>query len=265
MEADYKHYQNLFEPQRRTGVAGTPGFSTALFLVEKSGLIVEAYAEAEDTQAWIGKGLQEIEEAAHYREVLIYRLEALKEQLIQSCQSRHTVEQKHWIQTKAVPDRVRSQGKWLPPKAISEFCRERLRGRTHRHFLLQALESSWKRFLPTSYALYLRVDGHHSSGILLDVRGEQIVSFFKPDLSGLDSDRQRDPEAIVDHLSKAQMTRVQGIFVNQEDWDAWSRESNPWKSVLRAYLRRRVRLAPHGLGLRVFLVLITLVFSSKMR
>ncbi|HTL12940.1 MAG TPA: hypothetical protein VL588_10655, partial [Bdellovibrionota bacterium] len=208
---DWRTYQEFLTVGGRAGHAGE-NRAPALFVI-RDGVVVSAYSSGEDLEEWQGGASQEVRRHFAHRE---HRL------LDQA-------ELGTWLKEALAPDHVVDQ---------AEALRERLAGASgavakgrpvaYTHFLLEGLQGWWRRLLPGSFGIYLRLERPKGSEapsreLCLVVRGGRLECFHAPDLSGLAKVDTRGDEDLIRFLSEKYLVPFQGAVVQEKDWEDWSR------------------------------------------
>lgn len=122
------------------------------------------------------------------------------------------------------------------------------------HFLFAGVRSWWGKLLPSSFGLYLHLEGSdtvETRSILLVFRKGELQEFDEPDLSAVSQERQSDLDEVVKILRERHRVPVQGFALNRADFDAWSEAGNvsaTWKNLARAVRQNRVTLHPFRFG-----------------
>src|SRR5690606_4437289 len=122
-----------------------------------------------------------------------------------------------------------------------------------RHFLLEALEGWWAKFLPSSYGVLIRLEGAGAKTareLFFIVRSGKFEEFGCPDYTGIGRDRARSEAETVKYLSEKHSVPFQGVFLPEKDWEEWSLLSDPWKLVHLAARNKKLRMVPSRLGVR---------------
>ncbi len=118
------------------------------------------------------------------------------------------------------------------------------------HFIFSALRSGWGRLLPSSYGIYLHLEGSEaieSRAILLVFRRGELQEFDEPDLSAVSLERRRDLGEVVKILRERHRVPVQGFAMNRADFEEWSEMGAghaTWRKVARALKQDRLSLYP---------------------
>ncbi len=97
------------------------------------------------------------------------------------------------------------------------------------HFLLRDLTNGWwSRSLPSSFAVYLRLQDPEQDLMLIFKKG-QLSECRAPDFSSLAKERQGEIEARVAFLSSRFGVKVHAITISERNWMRISNEAKPWK------------------------------------
>lgn len=236
---DWVAYQEMFHHRVRTQLPKSAMLSGPIYLVVEGDAVIEAYADNEDLSEWLGGDQRQVRAQFKNREVLAFERTALASVVERSMEIPH-----FYGQVAMVKRELRSQGKE----------KEKSADRTDRrsaHFLVEGVQSSWNKILPSSYGLFIRVEGaapgQEQDFILLVRRGE-LAGFHRPDLGFLNGDRRRQQADIVKYLSEKYALPVQGLFVPLQDWNAWMESESPWKHMAVAMRAHRAKLVPFRWG-----------------
>ena len=122
------------------------------------------------------------------------------------------------------------------------------------HFIFSSIRSWWGKFLPSSFGIYLHLEGNEAtepSSILLVFRKGELQEFNEPDLSAVSRERRVDLGEVVKILRERHRVPVQGFAMNRVDFDAWSEMGNvsaTWKNLARALKRSRLTMHPFRFG-----------------
>lgn len=118
------------------------------------------------------------------------------------------------------------------------------------HFIFSAVRSWWGKLLPTSFGIYLHLEGMEPADartLLLIFRKGELVEFDEPDLSGISSERRADLNEVAKILRERHRVPVQGFAMNRADFAEWSEGGNTsstWKSIAQALRADRLQLMP---------------------
>jgi len=118
------------------------------------------------------------------------------------------------------------------------------------HFIFAGIRSWWGKLLPSSFGVYLRLEGSDAvdtSTILLVFRKGELQEFDEPDLSAISHERRNDLAEVVKVLRERHRVPVQGFAMNRADFDEWTEAgdvSATWKNVARAMKQNRLTLHP---------------------
>jgi len=225
---DWRSFQGLFYPHRRASSArgGTP--SGPVFLVLNGDFILSAFAEHEDLSDWVGASYAEVSARTKHRQMIAYTREQVEKWVQESLSIPHFYGQVEFLRKQATPE--------IP---------------FHRHFLVEAMHSWWGKVLPSSYGLFVRVEGQNEKNFLLIVRRGVIDGLSEPDLTSMGAERRRQPADVVKYLSEKYLVPVQGMFVPAHDWAEWSSHERPWKELARSVRANRTKLVPFRWSLAV--------------
>ncbi|OFZ80173.1 MAG: hypothetical protein A2583_15755 [Bdellovibrionales bacterium RIFOXYD1_FULL_53_11] len=218
---DWKSFQRIFIPKKRSSVLANTSISAKAFVVMEGGCAISAYCDGSDVSGWTGKNEDTIRTLAGNRELTFIERPELDSWLA-SC--------------KDLPH-FHSQRRALRRK-------HGIAGNEGWHFLLDATNSWWGRILPSNYGIFIMLDNNEDNSILAIIRRGELHTFHKPDFPAQKTDRQRHPSELVKFLSDKYAVPVQGLMAKQEDWDCWSSDSNPWRLIAKAVRSSRARMVP---------------------
>lgn len=127
------------------------------------------------------------------------------------------------------------------------------------HFIFAAIRSWWGKLLPSSFGVYLFLEGNDAlepRSILLVFRKGELQEFDEPDLSSVSQERREDLGEVVKILRERHRVPVQGFAMNRADFDEWSEAGNvstTWKNLARALKQDRLTLHPFRFGVAALL------------
>lgn len=127
------------------------------------------------------------------------------------------------------------------------------------HFIFSAVRSWWGKVLPTSFGIYLHLEGIEPSdarSLLLIFKRGELTEFDEPDLSGVSSERRVDLNEVVKILRERHRVPVQGFAMNRADFAEWSESGNTsatWKSIAKTLRADRLQLIPFRFGIAAML------------
>lgn len=225
---DWRNFQGIFYPHRRSSAGQAQASSTPIYVVCDGDEIVSVFAEREDLSAWLGGSVAELKDRFKYREVLPLERESVNQWIQESLALPHTYEQVEYLRKSVRSNPSKKEIQPLVPK----------------HFLLAGIQGWWGKVLPSSYGVFIRVEGQEDQDFILIVRRGTFAGFHEPDLSGLAIDRKRNPAEIVKYLSERYWIPVQGLFVSSAEWSDWSRHPHPWKEMAKSMRSNRLKLVP---------------------
>ena len=227
---DWVSYQETFHP-RVKGQAAAPktgGLARPAYLMLEGDTILEAYAEGEDLSEWVGAAYSEVSKGIRNRELIAVDRHQAEQALFSSLAQPHFHQQ---------VDELRK----VPRAALSGSEPE-----VHGHFLMEGLESGWSKVLPSSYGLFIRLEGANGQekDFVVLVRRGEVVGFHRPDLSFLSTERKRSPNDVVKYLSDKYLVPIQGLFVSQAQWNDWATSEAPWKALALSVRKNDAKLVP---------------------
>jgi hypothetical protein len=268
LTTDWKTFHSFFYPKAQRGLSGVltnaatptvqsgsslrssaflaapPALTSAtspIHLVVEGPLVVSAHAEEEDLGDWLGAPIDEVIQAFSHRKVLLYPAIQVQKWLSESLQSPHTYDQIQFLRREAAPQ--------LPPLLSKRKSAPRASSskKPPIHFLLAALESRWRKLLPSTYGIYLQLQSGlnpEPRSLLCIVRRGRLEAFQVPDLSHLLPERRKVPQDVVRALSEHYLMPVQGLFLSASDWATCSHSATPWRSLFQALRSKRATLSP---------------------
>ena len=241
---DWRAFQSIFDPRRRAAIGRGDEAASPVQIVVDDSKIVSVYAEGEDYSEWIGSSVESMAEEVTHRELVLFQRSAVDQWLSEVASLPHFYEQVETLRQKAssqVVSRARKETPGLVLKDRSELA-------VNRHFLLEAIQGWWAKILPSSYGIYLRLQGERPGegrDILVIVRRGRIDAFCEPDFAALGAkDRILQQIDIVKYLSDRYLVPVQGVFVPHTIWKRWGDAENPWKEVALAIREEEAQLVP---------------------
>jgi hypothetical protein len=239
---DWKNFQKIFYPAQAASVTKETARTSALYCVIQNETVVSALGQGEDLTEWYGSTVGEFKDHFSNREVIGFDQKLLETKLAAASLKAHYLDQLQFLKSE------------IKPKGLTDFKMRVQTGMVFKpHFLLTAIESWWSAVLPSSYGVFIRLQGDSSEGsqnvdFFLMVRRGVLEFFHEPDLSILGSERGSErakiPSEVVKYLSEKYMVPVQGIFAQQRDWVKWCGEGDPWLRITSAIKSNRAQLVP---------------------
>lgn len=219
---DWVVFQELFGANR-----SQPSERPPIRVLVESGKILEIYSEGEDFGDWVGSTLGEMAKMVRGREIIAFEKREMEELIRGALGAAHFHQQ---------IDLLNAGPKGAASKALV----------AGKHFLIEALEGKWSRFLPGSYGFYLRLEqeGELIRDFLIVVRRGQIVSFHRPDLSFLSPERRSHVQDVVKYLSDKYAVPVQSLVTSPGLWQRWRAADAPWRGVAQGLREKQVKLVP---------------------
>jgi hypothetical protein len=233
---DWKSFQSMFYPKKRLtySLESSPA---SIYLISEGNVIISTFSEGEDLSDWIGATRDEVKAEFAHRELIFFNREEVDQWTNASVDLVHFYDQIQFLKTEVKPQLVTKN----KLKVLEAFA--------PRHFFLQAIQSWWHKVLPSTYGVYISLDGVHGSSLLLTVQRGRIDSFYVPDLSSMMQERRRHPSDIVRFISERYLIPVQGIFLTSNEWMEWSESPNPWLKIIKAVKANRYKVVPFRWGL----------------
>jgi hypothetical protein len=231
---DWKSFQSLFYVKKGLPTTDTPG---SIYLVADGRVVISAFSENEDLSDWIGATYDEMLAEFAHRELVLFSREKVDQWMSEAVSLPHYYDQMRYLRAEAKPDLI-TRTKFRAQDVISQG-----------HFLLDALQTWWNKILPTTYGIYLSLDGLPGSSLLIIVQRGRLSSFHVPELTTMIPERRKEPGSIVRFLSERHSVPVQGLFLTTEEWVEWSKISNPWPKIGSALKSNRNKLVPFKWGM----------------
>lgn len=227
---DWKSFQSLFFP-RRTPVQASVEAVSPIFLIVDKNTILTAFADGENFSDWIGKSFDAISAEFSHRKIVTFDCAQVESWVKESLPFPHFFDQQEYIINQA-----------------SDNKKNKICGSSH--FLLETLQSNWRRILPDSYGLLIQTQQQPIENFFLIFKNGKLKLFQKADLSAIGPERSKSPEDIVKYLSEKHMVPVQGFFLPQmEDWMEWTQAVRPWSKVRSSLRSKKAKLVPFRLGM----------------
>jgi hypothetical protein len=226
---DWRSFKKLFHPHHHAEVLqGNLGLGP-IYAVIEGDLIVAVLSASEDLTDWLGGSYGEFKAQFQYREVIAFERKNVDHWTKESLTIPHFYGQSEHLRRSAKTSVGASD-----PSALG----------FNQHFLIQEILGGWAKVLPSSYGVYIRVEGQVEQSFLLLVRRGSIEGFLVPDLTSIGVERRRNPADVVKYLAEKYLVPIQGLFVPSLDWSEWARSDRPWKQVAQAVRENRVKLVP---------------------
>ncbi|MEO5970504.1 MAG: hypothetical protein ABIQ95_11305 [Bdellovibrionia bacterium] len=235
---DWRNFQSFFfvrKDKPQLEISGT------INLIIDQKTVVSAFSDGEELSEWFGSPYDDVLKAFPHREVIIYDQKKVDNWMVDATHLPHAYDQIQFLRTHAKPQFITGNRvkKDLSPSS--------------NHFLLKAIQSWWQKLLPSSYGIFIRLDGVHGRSILIVIKRGRLDSFQVPDLSGMIPERRKHPTDVSRHLSENYLVPVQGLFLTTEEWLQWSISSNPWPKILKSLRSGKNKLNPYSWGV-LFLI-----------
>lgn len=245
---DWRSFQAIFYPQKRSLVKHDGEPSGPGFVITDQDRVVAVFAENEDLSDWVGASIEEISSELSHRDLILFSRQQVDAWMQESIGLPHFHDQLEFLKEKAKNEMIRkTQSEHSPKKGRDQMLLEPLFFQPH--FLLSAIRGWWNRVLPSSFGIFLRLEGQPSEDLLVVIRRGRIESFTRPDLSFLGVERINDCASVVKYLMEKQGLPIQGVFVSPRDWMDWTQAPNPWLKVAQAIRSDRLKLVPFRWGI----------------
>lgn len=226
---DWRSFQQIFYPHRKQSAVQVDEVTSPIFVLKSGDSMIEVFTEQEDLSEWVGKSVSEVAIPIKNREIIVLDIKSVNLWVEEALSFPHFYDQVEFLRGK-----------------ISNLP-------GHRHFLLEAIRSSWSKVFPSSYGIFIRVAGQTQQDLLLLIKRGALDGFLEPDLASLGRERQTDPEAIVKYLSEKHLVPIQGIFVTATEWFEWSESKDPWKKIAQSVRANRAKLVPFRWGIAMWI------------
>lgn len=233
---DWRSFQEVFYPHRRAGNLSQSSPAAPVYLVLDGDTIVSALAEHEDLTDWVGASFREVSAQAPHREYIPFNQKDVDRWVGEGFGLASFYDQVEYYRAQLKPG----------SRAANQV-------EARRHFLLDGVLGWWGKVLPSSYGVYLRVEGQHEKNLLLLVRRGAVEGFHVPDLASMGVDRARQPADVVKYLSEKYLVPVQGLFITAADWAEWTQNPNPWRLVAKSVRQNRAKLVPFRWSIAVLM------------
>lgn len=235
---DWKSFQSFFYPKRRSMVRQSSEPVGPVLVVVEEDRIVTAFAEAEDLSDWIGQSCEKMSAELSHRDIVQISREELDSwlsEVMSSATLPHYHDQITYLRTQ-LKDYLKIGKKETRGTGFTPVVRG--------HFLFSAIQGWWRRVLPNSFGIFVRLEGQPSEDLFLLFRRGELETFHKPELASMGPERSRQPEDVVKYLGEKHLVPVQGVFVSPRDWQEWSESSNPWGKIVTAVQTDRAKFVP---------------------
>ncbi len=111
------------------------------------------------------------------------------------------------------------------------------------HFLFSLLEGVFKRVMPNSFGIFIRLEGQKERDLLLLIQRGKLEAFLEPNVCLL-GHKAREPEEVVKALAERHLVPILGVVAPYWEWTEWSHQVAPWKNIFTAVRKRRLKLIP---------------------
>jgi len=237
---DWKGFQNFFYSRKRVANSNAV---VPIYLVVDGRAIVTVFSDGEDLSDWVGSTCDELIAELPHREVILYDREKVDQWLASSVDVVHFYDQIQYLSQEA------------KPQGMSKSRHKNALQAVNKHFLLSLTRGGWARLFPSTYGIYIRLDHGQGNSLFLVFQRGKLQTFHIPDLSGMISDRRKNPEDIVKFLSERYLMPVQGLFLNTSEWVEWSELANPWPKIAACLKRHREKFVPFRWSLAFLITL----------
>ena len=231
---DWKTFQSIFYTKKKF-CAATPQGPVYVIVDQKT--IVSVLSESDDLGEWVGSTADDLMAEYPTRDFFLYPKDKVEEAMSHSVDMPHYYDQTQYLRREVKP-------RW------SNRPKYKAQDSVHRgHFLLEAIETWWKKVFPSHYGIYLQLEGKSDPlSLLLLIQRGRINAFHVPDLSPMMKIHREQPHQVIRHLSENYMMPIQGLFLKKEEWLEWSEMSNPWSEILASIKSNRNRMVPFKWG-----------------
>lgn len=233
LRLDWRKYQEIFFRKNRFTHSRTATPTGPVYLLTENDVIIVASAESEDLTDLIGTSYKSLTQQLRHRPVFVLERAKMDEWISKTSNLTSYLDQV--LMLKDLAEKEASAGPVL----------------FKNHFLLEAVSSWWSKVLPSSFGIFIRLEGPKAEDILLIYNRGNIIGYGEPDLTGLQSssgDRSRLPPDVTKHLSEKYLVPIQGLFLSRADWVEFSASATPWRKLARAMKDQRLKLYPFRWG-----------------
>jgi hypothetical protein len=226
---DWRGFQKFFSPRQRQTAIQLSENTGPIFVVEENGTAIMLYSDHEDLSEWVATPLDRIRERFSHRKIRVLARKDFHQWMEKSLS-----EDNFFHQLGAIKEEV------FQAASGKEFHPHFKQG----HFLLRALNGWWSKILPSSYGVFIRLEGQKTEDFFFVMKRGRLEIFHAPDLSRLGRERRADMEQVVRYLSEKHLVKVQGVTAQAEDWVRWSTDPHPWSEVAKAFKKNRAAIVP---------------------
>jgi hypothetical protein len=235
---DWRNFQSFFYLKREKPQNDNQG---AINLIIDQKTVVSAFSEGEDLSEWFGSPYEEVLRAFPHREVIIYDQKKVDNWMLEGINLPHAYDQIQFFRNQ------------VKPQFITGTRIKKDLSTNSDHFLLKAIRGWWQKVLPSSYGIFIRLDGVYGKSLLIVFKRGRLDSFQVPDLSGMIPERRKYATDVSKHLSENYLVPVQGLFLTTEEWLTWSASPDPWPKILKSLRSGKNKLNPFSWGV-LFLI-----------
>ena len=231
---DWRSFRSVFFGKRNPS---SPLLEGAIYLILNNKVIICALSESDDLSDWVGATEDELRVAFPEKELIAFDKQKVDHWLTEAREFSHFYDQTRFLRLKAKPNLLKLK---------------RINGGdtlVYGHFFLQAIQTWWRRLFPSTYGVYIQLDGTDSTSVFMVVQRGKVHQFHVPDLSSLPIERKRHSSQIIKYLSERYLMPVQGLFVTSAEWLDWSETQDPWPKVVAAIRSNRNKLVPFKVSL----------------
>lgn len=246
LNTDWRGFQAVFQPRKRLKEEES---AAPIFAVVEGGLVLAVQSNGDDLSEHVGRTATQIAAEFSHRELILIERDQVDSSVQGVLSLSHFYDQAEKLrETASAQILLKSKSRIGKGEELP----------LSRHFLLQAMRTWWAKVLPSSYGLYLRIDGtdgpeakggRPTRHYFMVVRRGRLESFVTPDLSAMVPGRRAVSGDVVKHLAERNGVPVQGIFVNHDQWARWSEQANPWSEIATALKKDSGLLVPSKWGL----------------
>lgn len=231
---DWRKFQTFFYPQRKSSFGQADVGMGPVHVVSDDDEIISVFSESDDFSEWVGGSTAGLKAQLNHRKLMIYDRAQVDGWIKSSLEKTSFYDQVEHLRFNAPTFK----------NAVDA-----------RHFLLKALEGWWSKVLPSSFGIYLCLEGQSCQDLVMIVRRGRFAGFHEPDLAffGAKLDRKKMGADVVKFLSEKYLIPIQGVFVGASEWADWSSKADPWRGVSTALRANRMRLVPFRWSLATLL------------
>jgi hypothetical protein len=245
MNYDWRGFQSVFSPRIKALPAPAAQPTGPIYVVHDGESVLCASARGESVGDWVGMSFADFRTEFSHREIVSFEREQVDTWVNSSLGLPHYYDQAEYLLKNSEPLLI-AKGQ---AKKISRSKTGPISFSPSKHFLLEAIHGWWAKVLPSSYGIFLRLEGERPQEFLVIVRRGRIDGFCEPDLASIGAERRKQPADVVKYLSEKYLVPVQGLFVPESEWISWTSGAHPWRMAAASIRANRAKLVPFRWGL----------------